>query len=260
MMKKLKTLYNKKFQTTPYIEKSIDHENLFRGHIIAILVAVFVGLALVSLPIVGGAGLGYDDVTPRWIEHHTIAYCIMVISSIAFFVFARSALRGKNYSHKTIAAVVYIYSLIACAFGVYVSSMNYLAGYAPFTMITMLIGVACLLYLKPPFVFVTLLLTVGSFLVVEGNRGALSYSDTLNLSILTIVLMAASLLRFRAKVINTGLEEEQLNVNRRLEAVSMVDTLTGLKNRYALRKDFEKYTQCHLHVMCTFVNDVTPIF
>ena len=254
-MKKLKTLYKTNFQITPYIEQNIDHENLYRGRIISIFVIILLSLALASLPFLGGAGLGYRDVTPRWIEHHTIAYGIFLIASIILFLFSRSYLQGRFYSHRTIAFVVYGYAFIACAFGVYVSSMNYLVGNGPFTMVTMLIGISCLLYLKPLYVVTLLLLTSGSFFVVEVSRGQLTYSDFLNLSILTSVLMIATLLRFRAKVRITAVEEEQLNTNRRLQTASMVDSLTGLKNRYALRKDFEQYIHCHLHVMMMDIDD-----
>ncbi len=235
----IKELFN------PYIHPSIK-EGMYRLNLIALrtitlILSIFEVVVLLFYIITSSPLLSEPGVVDNMV------YAIIV--SAMSFMLSDHALRRSKKPYSFFRFLSIAYYLMIISFGMFTSYFHYIHGQQMLVFFTITFCLANFVLLPP---YISTILVLGSYLffylILFLYDGA-EKIHLINYVVLAILTLAGSIHKYHMQ----GAELERIHrietMNDMLQNVPVHDNLTDLKNRYALRDDFNSYQNHHIIVI-----------
>ncbi len=247
--KELKELFNP--YINPVIREGLNHENLKAVNRVSFVITVLETIILLFCIFSGNSSL-----TSPAVMDNTI-YAIIV--SLFTFLISDVGLKSSKHPYSRYSFLCVAYYLLIMVFGMFVSYYNYTHGKQILVFYAI---VFCLVnfFIIPPYLSTFLIL--GSYLIFYLLLYSYDQASTiliLNYVILALFTLAGSYHKYHLQ----GAELERIHrietMNDMLQNVPVHDNTTDLKNRYALRDDFDSYQNHHIIVIMLDIDDFGKI-
>lgn len=140
---------------SPYVSKYLERANfktsIYMSVVVMALEIWMLIRTFVLYVVKGDRTYGLD-----WIMPHVYAYCILLTSAGALFIFSVRYIRNKTDNGRLGLAILIVFSVIAIVFGMYISSVSYAEGRQILTFLTMDLFVCTLIVWRPYISFLTI--------------------------------------------------------------------------------------------------------
>ena len=220
------------FRKSPFVQRLI-HETNFR---IAIPMCIYTLLAEKYM---------YNRTVMLW---HLVTknvydslFAVLAFASIQLLVISILYLSGKVRKNGIALASIYVYVTACSLAGQTIAAYDFAIGKQVFVFLPMVAWIFALLLIHPA---VSIASAVVSFYLVPSlanSRIVLSNYVNQILMLFAVMLEIISIVRWVSQLRAARNEEEIAEMNRKLSELSLKDELTGLRNRHALRQDYDKY-------------------
>ncbi|MBR4454661.1 MAG: diguanylate cyclase [Solobacterium sp.] len=169
-------------------------------------------------------------------------YCFIALAvcSIQLLAVSLLYLTGKLKSHKIVCVSLYIFFFGCVVLGQIISIYDYAIGKQMIVLIPIVAWIFALMLANP---VSTSLMAITAFLIIPvyaNKRIIMSGYAKEILNFMAIMMEVIAIVRWITQIRAAESEEKLNQMNQRLSDISMKDELTGLKNRYGLRKDFDQ--------------------
>ncbi len=242
---------------------SLRDDGLDYGNMrIAIAISAFMAIASLVLLIrffFSKTNQFIPGINNMWSER---AICALMFV-VSLLVLIEGILYVKNkikIPHPLVSTSLIVYEGICYSFCIFTSILQISEGeiFPIFIILAALVSV--LFYIFPIWSFLLFSCAVAFFLYVLNyvnleTQEIFTKSNIFDACLLVAILTMISSVRFIEKVRAINIEIKNKAMNRELKKLSYFDALTHLRNRYALRQDYDKYIQKDLIVMLTDVDD-----
>ena len=231
----------------PTIKEGIYRQNLVSLRVITLLFAISEVIILFYYII-----FQHEILQDRAVLDNTL---YAIITSSVTFLISDHALRKSNKPYSFYRFVSVTYYMLILSFGMFISYYHYTQGKQ---MIVFFAITFCLVnfVMLPP--YISTILVPGSYLIfyiILYMYDGASKIQPVNYVALALLTMVASIHKFHMQ----GAELERIHrietMNEMLQNVPIHDNITDLKNRYALRDDFNSYHNHHIIVIMLDIND-----
>ncbi|MBR5934264.1 MAG: EAL domain-containing protein [Treponema sp.] len=166
----------------------------------------------------------------QWLVNHLSAYFILLVAGLIMLVYALLYLKDKKRVKKAGAFIYILFSLVSLVFGIYISYLDYVKGEQFITLITMTIFVFCFIVWRPVYTISFLTVAFVFFLYVCHTAIPASYATKVNLFIIWIALLMASISSYHQKIKEAKKDERLIASNNLLIKLSISDEVTGISN------------------------------
>ena len=172
----------------------------------------------------------------------------IIVSAITFFI-SNFGLNNPKYPFSAYRHLSIIYYILIIVFGIITSFYHYTRGNQMFIFFAI---VFCLVnfFLLPP--ITSMILIWGSYIVFYFILYAYDGAKTINLfnySLFAILTVIGSFNKYRMQATELERIHRIETMNDMLQNVPVHDNVTDMKNRYALRDDFDSYQNHHIIVV-----------
>ena len=226
-----------------YVARGMSEQNLGVGALMAIFTTVASVVGALFFPL----------------EGHTI-YLLTSVTGIALIVasvYYRQT--RKRLGLCTVALALYISASVM--YGIFFSIVRTGEGDHFMVLIAMTVWANCI-FLVPPVLAVPSIAFIYSSCIHFAETGVFDEVRVSSMAILGTCVSIASMIRYMT-TLQFFSTEKQLRIandelgmlNRKLEMTSRRDALTGLLNRYSLRRDFEGYEGFEICVMLADIDE-----
>ncbi len=168
--------------------------------------------------------------TLAWIVEHLVSYFILLASASCLLAFCVNFLRGGGLDKRIGRAARIVFTIIALAFGIYISCASIDPSGQVFAFLTMEMFVLCI-FTWHPVAFVAVLTT--SFLVYMAARNTvqpITYSVKVNAFTSWLSLLVIGLNNHEQRRVEAEKDERLERLNEHLQDKSVIDELTGVPN------------------------------
>ncbi len=217
--------------------KRFSNSNLMGGYI-----KRFANLYTILLFVIGTVELvffvrelfiGRNNQTRHYL--YLFSYVVLFASSIANAIFLITQRKREN-NEKLITIIIHIYALVGLVWAVVISISDYIGhGEFPVVFFTLIAGAGGLIILNPfiyvPSMFLAVATLIASMYLIDPSF--LTTGNVINMVILFVVIATVS---WRTSAVAVS-DEDTRNW---LYKISMIDTLTGLKNENAYYRYLDK--------------------
>ncbi len=165
-----------------------------------------------------------------WIVQHFSSYIVLLVVATLILFHSLRILHGKSTSEFGTTILYGIFSLVAIAFGIYISYFDYRKGEQVLTFITMETFVMCLLAWRP---VVSILMVTSSYLcfyLVCDATFPTTYATKVNLFTTWIAMTVASISIYNQRKISAVTDEQLESSNMSLVQAAVTDDSTGISN------------------------------
>ena len=147
----------------------------------------------------------------------------------------------KARSHAYAAFSIYLYVIACCLAGQMIAIYDYAIGKQVFIFLPLVAWIFALLLINP--ISSTVFSILSFYLIPSYTNNRVVMSNYVNriLMMFAVMLEIISIVRWITQVRAARAAEEIDQMNVKLSDMSMKDELTGLKNRHALRVDYDRY-------------------
>lgn len=217
--------------------KRFSNSNLMGGYI-----KRFANLYTILLFVIGTVELVFfvreSFVTRSNTLRHIIylsCYLLLFTSSIGSAIFLIAQRKHEN-NEKLITIIIHIYALVGLVWGVGISISDYI-GHSEFPVVffTLIAGAGGLIILNP-FIYVPSMFVAGASLLVSMYLIDPTYLTTGNVINMVIIFLVIGIVSWRTCAVAVSDEDTR----KWLYKISMIDTLTGLKNENAYYRYLDK--------------------
>jgi len=222
---------------SPYVQERIDRNNMYYCLILCPVIAV------IEAGLLAATYLSRDSYLAM-IENGTLqtyryGYLVLLCASVILFIIAYLyRFRGRN-SHVLADASLYTFIAIVIWYGILMTTLDQRV-HVDMLAFVYAEAVCFGLFSFDPWVLGGMLCSsFALFISIESSTAPISDGNIVNLVILWIVLMINGLA-------HSSRQEEHFRMEEELNNMSMNDALTGLRNRYALRRDFGAFRNTSL--------------
>ncbi|MCR5656061.1 MAG: GGDEF domain-containing protein [Butyrivibrio sp.] len=239
----------------PHINKNIA-DGIHKRNIIAVR---RISLSVLIIEII--AFIGYLTISrhmlgePGVIQNNLYAVAV----SLIVFLVACYALKDKKHNFHFYRGLGTLYYILILQFAMYVSYYHYVRGRQ---MMIFFATVFCLVnfLILPPMVGILLVILpyILFYWILFCFDGAMQV-NLFNYIIVAIITAAGTVHRFRLQAMELERIYRIETMNNMLQNVPVHDNLTDLKNRYALRDDFNSYQNHHIIVLMLDIEEFTKI-
>ena len=186
-----------------------------------------------------------------------VSAVICVLVSIYITVHMTRISRDDAYMNKHLIrenAIIIVYYSILVFWGMAASLRHYVSGEQMLTFFIVEIVFTCFVTM-PPLASIVLILSAHAvfFLLLELEDGAAKISF-LNYLALALLLCAGMITRYHVEVRQIRQRFEVEKLNKKLEILSLTDSLTGIGNRLSVRTAFRNYVGSQVAVMMADVD------
>lgn len=218
---------------TDFVKERIDRSNMAGGFLISVI-AVIVESYMIHRMYEYSKSPDYRP--SDWIHWHMFSYIALLAVSIVFIVYvAYHWITRSKLSHGIMTGLVTLYTIVCCAFGVYISVTDHHDPYI--TFLNMTICSFCLFALNPIYAIVTAIISTELYSYYLELNTYVSHGSELNVEIIEIILVAVCIVRYNNNMRYAAGIEETERLNEKLYQLSFYDGLTGLLNRHAFDRD-----------------------
>lgn len=226
LQKKIRDLFLGNY--SPYVKDYLFRSNVMSSIYVSIVVAAFEIWMLITT--ITGTIFSDGQRSFIWLTKHIISYIVLLATAVIMFIYSVSYLQGKIKNQHLGSGIRVFFSIIAIAFGVYISYTSYDKSGQVFAFITMEAFCLCLLVWHPLNHFIILTASFGIYLFLQNKISPLSYSIKVNSFTLWIVLLMAGINIHQQRRLEAQKDEHLENLAIYLKKKSMVDEVTGLAN------------------------------
>ena len=132
-----------------HVENYFSSSNVKSGFWVSLIVSVLEILMILNVLIVHF--LGSVKRTLPWLVAHLTSYAILLSSSIFMLIVTSLSIRGKIHSRALRKTAKFLFSVVAIAFGIYISFLDYAKGEQFITLLTMTLFTFCFIVWRPIF-------------------------------------------------------------------------------------------------------------
>lgn len=243
-----------KHQDSPYVLERILHENVEASLAMSATACFLEALILASTSVYYGL-IVTDSRQREWFQGNRTAYLFLLVISVVTHLLLRKYKKNYQAEKKFLQTLLSLFCLTLLIFGVYISVKDQQMGYDILAFITMAIWVFCVFVFRPVTLLLISTLTFALFFILDDRAGGLTIADVTNGIILMLSIQIIGISRYILTGDKFAAEEKMSQLNRSLRRISLHDELTGLKNRNALRQDYELFAGKKISVMMTDLDD-----
>ena len=236
------------------IQHIMDSSNLRTGRVISVTIMLFE----VTTFIVSFFFQVHDSIEQpaQWIFHHRIAYVLMFFAALQHFIYTMTHGLGKGeYSRVKLDISIVLLLATSTLFCIYIAILDYTLGEQVFCFVTVEIFVACLFIIKPYLACILIVSAFSGFYALMTHTIGVSDATNINFPIMGILFLIVNNIRYRQFLRVAHRTEVNRCLTEELLYMSQYDSLTKLKNRHALRTDFEKSLGIPLILMLCDIDD-----
>ena len=210
--------------TNDYFDRSNIRSSLYVASVVAVL-ELWMILSTIFFQYVGSLNRSRS-----WLIIHLAAYTTLF--AVALLLLCYALLYQKMYvkSRTTWSVIRLVFAIVAMAFGIYISYLDYLKGEQFITLMTMTIVVFCFSVWRPLFSILFLSASYGVFFLLCHFQSPASYATKVNLSMVFIVILLSAINNYRQKIGEAKKDERLEQAHDILVKLSISDEVTGIAN------------------------------
>ena len=222
------------------IEKHSDYINEYfdKSNIRSSLYVTSVILVLELLMIINITIRQFSEETRRssqWFIIHLICFIILLLAALALFIYSIRHVKKLSANRNTWAALRYIFSIVAIAFGIYISFLDYKKGEQFITLMTMTIFVFCFVVWRPVYSILLLAVSYAGFFILCNIFLPATYATKVNLSIVFVSILMSAINAYHQKLKEAQKDEKLEHAQNILLKLSISDEVTGIANMHYFR-------------------------
>ena len=176
--------------------------------------------------------------TTQWFIIHMSCFAILFLAALVLFIVSiRHIKHGFERASDRFAwdSFKYIFSVIAIAFGIYISFLDYKKGEQFITLMTMTIFIFCFAVWRPVYSFLLLGVSYGIFYYFCNKYLPATYATKINLSIVLISILMSAINAYHQKYKEAQKDEKLEHAQSILLKLSISDEVTGIANMHYFR-------------------------
>ena len=173
---------------------------------------------------------GANKRSAAWLAMHLASYTVLLATTIVLFVFSALYLKDKLKSRIPGKIVKYIFTVVAIAFGIYISFLDYKKGEQFITFVTMTILAYTFIVFRPVFSIALLSVSYITFFALCNTVFPASYATKVNLAIAFIAILMSAIHAYHQKIREAFKDEQLQHANDILIKLSISDEVTGISN------------------------------
>lgn len=182
-----------------------------------------------------------------------------IIVNLITFVIAQHGFRHSKLPFSTYRHIAVIYYILVIIFGIITSFYHYTHGLQMFIFFAIIF---CLVnfFLLPP--ITSIILIFGSYTVFYILLYSYDEAKTINLfnyCLFAVLTVIGSLNKYRMQATELERIHRIETMNDMLQNVPVHDNVTDMKNRYALRDDFDSYQNHHIIVVMLDLDEFSKV-
>lgn len=236
------------------VESYLDKSNAKTAIIISSVTVLLESVVLI-MTFTGAIRPSNSEQALGWFLRHRLAYSAMILASVQLLIVSAFEIR-KNIPHILMLSSILVMLFVCIFFGIYISLLDYNKGEQILVFVTIALIVSCAFFIKPYLSAFLITFYFAFFYVAMRNSSVgISAATRVNYPVLWFLDLALNYVRYEnfLHIAEKTLANEKLS--KQLLHISMYDTLTQVKNRYALRNDFSSALNKELFVMLADVDD-----
>ncbi|MBP7347974.1 MAG: bifunctional diguanylate cyclase/phosphodiesterase [Butyrivibrio sp.] len=238
--------------------EGIDQGNIQSGYTVAKLVGVIEVSMMVSSLL-----LGQKWESTATLREYQIAYLFLLLASLFFAFFCKAYHKVDQKNHRKVQRSVMLYVLCCTFFGVYVAAKDYSRGFSLLSFITIEIVIFGFFLFSPTVSFLLITISFAGFYGIINAISSVTLGDSVNLLFLWIGITVMNMVRYSIHLRVLDAQSEMVDLNNQLQQAneklllsSSMDVLTGMKNRYALRQDHNRFIGMDITLMMIDLDDI----
>ena len=180
----------------------------------------------------------FDEETRRtteWFVIHFSCFLVLFFAALVLFVYSIRHLKKLSEKRYTWEIIKYIFSVIAIAFGIYISLLDYQKGEQFITLMTMTIFVFCFVVWRPVYTIILMTVSYGLFFLLCNKYLPATYATKVNLTIVFITILMSSMNAYHQKLKEAQKDEKLEHAQGILLKLSISDEVTGIANMHFFR-------------------------
>ncbi|WP_044913850.1 GGDEF domain-containing protein [Butyrivibrio sp. WCE2006] len=184
---------------------------------------------------------------------------LAIAVSITAFLICDHGLKSSNRPYKAYRFVCIAYFILLIVFGMFVSYFNYTRGHQIFTFFSTIVCLVNFILLPPALSSVVI---GGSYIIFYLFLYSYDHALQVNLfnySLFAMLTIIGSYNKYRMQATELERIHRIERMNDMLQNVPVHDNVTDMKNRYALRDDFNSYQNHHIIVVMLDLEDFKSI-
>ena len=216
-----------------YVNEFFDRSNIRSAIYVSSVVIVLELFMILNITL-----RQFDEETRRstqWFAVHLTCFIILLIAALALFIYSVRHVKKLSSNRYLWAALKYIFSLVAIAFGIYISFLDYTKGEQFVTLMTMTIFVFCFVVWRPLYAVLLLSAAYGFFFFVCNKYMPATYATKINLSIVFISILMSAINAYHQRMSEAQKEEKLEHAQGILLKLSISDEVTGIANMHYFR-------------------------
>ena len=216
-----------------YIQDYFDKSNIRSSIYVSCVVIILELLMMINVTI-----RQFNEETRRtteWFIIHLSCFAILFAAALALFLYSIHRLKKENANRHVWETLKYVFSIIAIAFGIYISFLDYKKGEQFITLMTMTIFVFCFVVWRPIY---SVFLLSGSYLFFFFLCDAFlpaTYATKVNLSIVFVSILMSAINAYHQKLKEAQKDEMLEQAQSVLLKLSISDEITGIANTHYFR-------------------------
>ena len=213
---------------TKYTNEYFDQSNIRSSFYVASIVVVLEFWMICSTLFF--QYVGNLNRSTHWMITHLVSYAVLLISALVLLIY--TILHQKNYvqNQKAWWVIRFVFAIVAIAFGIYISYLDYLKGEQFITLMTMTILVFCFTVWRPIFSILFLTISYTIFFCICNASSPASYATKVNLTIVLITILLSAINTYRQKLSEAKKDEKLEQAHDILLKLSISDEVTGIAN------------------------------
>ena len=171
----------------------------------------------------------------EWFVIHFSCFTVLFFAALVLFVYSIRHLKKLSEKRYTWEIIKYIFSVIAIAFGIYISLLDYKKGEQFITLMTMTIFVFCFVVWRPVYTIVLMSVSYGLFFILCNKFLPATYATKVNLTIVFITILMSAMNAYHQKLKEAQKDERLEHAQGILLKLSISDEVTGIANMHFFR-------------------------
>lgn len=241
-------------QLDPDVIKYLDKINARTGYLVSIVI-MLLELFIFCLSFTFPVEEIHTAPIYTWMLFHRIAYATMFLAFLQLFLCSFFLTRW-HIKHYALNLSIVVTLIVTILFSLYISYLDYLQNEQILVFVTLATLVSAAFFIKP---YVAILLLTADFIafyfLMSHSAPGISYATNVNYPVFYLLLVVINAVRYKhfVQIAQNAVENEKLTA--KLKNISMYDTLTKAKNRYALREDFKQLFGKPILIMLTDIDN-----
>lgn len=182
-------------------------------------------------------------------------YNTFILTQIIVMLLSVAYLFGILKRHAVAHLITGAFGAAYAVFGIAISLVYYAHGNQILPFIGVAIFASSVLLLSPAAAILCISAAFSAFLFMLGIKHCMTYKLLMHIILIWSMCIFVSINRFYYRVSTESQSLRLKKLNSELEMISKYDSLTGIRNRYSLRGDFNAYIGKHIFLMMSDIDN-----